>query len=338
MQLIFNKSLKPYNTFGFDVNARSFAIAITEQDILDAVDASHKLNLPLKVLGGGSNLLIRKNQEGLILKMEIGGIASFEMPSGDVLVRAGGGCDWEMLIDYAAYNNLWGIENLTMIPGKVGSSPIQNIGAYGVELKDVFYSLRAFDLQTGCFININADDCRFGYRDSLFKHEGKGRYIITEVTLRLSKTPSLSKHYDQVTHALKDKGIFCPQPIDIVKIIREIRRSKLPDILEVGSAGSFFKNPILQGSCAKSFIMANPQAPVYVINDAMSKIAAGWLIEQCGWKGFKRGDAGVWPLQALVLVNYGKATGDEIAKLADEIIVSVKDKFGIRLEPEVNYW
>ncbi len=338
MQLIFNQSLKPYNTFGFDIYARSFAMAYTEQDILDSVDASHELNLPLKVLGGGSNLLIRKDMEALILKMEIDGITSSELPSGDVLVRAGGGCDWEKLINYAADKKLWGIENLTMIPGKVGSAPIQNIGAYGVEIKDVFHSLRAFDLQTGRFNEMTAGECRFGYRDSLFKHEGRERYIITEVTIRLTKRPSPSIRYEQVEGTLKRKGIQSPNPIDIVQVIREIRRSKLPEIHEVGSAGSFFKNPVLYGAEAKRFTVENPQAPVYLINDVMSKVAAGWLIEQCGWKGFKRGEAGVWPLQALVLVNYGKATGDEIIALADEIITSVHKKFGVTLEPEVNFW
>lgn len=338
MEIKYNVSLKPFNTFGFDASADVMVRAFSESDVAETAGMTVGMGLPLKVMGGGSNVLITSRQQSLILKMEIGGISADSISNDEVIVTAGGGCDWEELIDFAVAHRLWGIENLTLIPGKVGSSPIQNIGAYGVELKDVFYSLRAYDTADNKFVGLGPADCDFGYRDSLFKGAGRNRYVITSVSVKLSARPLPKLHYGRIAEALQQKGVVAPEPADIVETIREIRRSKLPDTSSVGSAGSFFKNPVINAADAQRILSEFPSAPVFPVNDSLSKIAAGWLIEQCGWRGFRRGDAGVWPHQALVLVNYGNACAHEIVALAHEIISSVKEKFGLVLDPEVNIW
>lgn len=338
MEIDYNTCLKGFNTFGLSAEASAFVRVSTQAEVVEAVALARDMGLPVKVLGGGSNILLTSSPKALIIKMEIGGISHGPLSDGGVLISAGAGCDWELLIDYAASHGFWGVENLTLIPGKVGSSPIQNIGAYGVELKDVFHSLTAFDLISLRFVEMDAAVCRFGYRDSLFKNEGRDRYIITSVNLKLSAFGSPRVQYGQVAEALLVRGILKPSPSDVVETIRSIRQAKLPDTALVGTAGSFFKNPVIPASQAEEIRAAFPQAPVYASGHEMWKVAAGWLIEQCGWKGFRRGDAGVWPLQALVLVNYGQATGAELVALAHDIIESVAGRFNIRLEPEVNIW
>lgn len=340
MQLIVNENyeLKSLNTFGIEARAAWLARASRPDEVAEAAAFARSRCLPLKVLGGGSNILLTGDQQALILKMEIAGVSIVADDSDEVLIAAGAGCDWESLIDFAVERNLWGIENLTLIPGKVGSSPIQNIGAYGVELKDVFHSLTAYDLQSRAFVELPPAACHFGYRDSLFKSEGFGRYIITRVIIRLSRRPNPRLTYGNLAEAFQKEGITNPSPADIVEAIRAIRRRKLPDTAEVGSAGSFFQNPLIDNEIAKDIQSRYPQAPLFSVDASRSKIAAGWLIEQCGWKGFRDGDAGVWPQQALVLVNYGKASGSELAGLAHRIIESVKEKFSITLRPEVNFW
>lgn len=338
MDIAYDVGLRAYNTFGISATARALVKVNTLAEVAGAVGLAQRMNLPVKVLGGGSNILLTSSPKAMIIKMEMGGISHQPMLNDEVLISAGAGCDWESLIDYASQHELWGVENLTLIPGKVGSSPIQNIGAYGVELKDVFHSLTAYDVSTSQFVDLDGVACQFGYRDSLFKNEGRGRYIITAVNLKLSARAAPRLQYGQVADALAAKGIQHPIPADVIGIIRGIRRAKLPDTSTVGTAGSFFKNPLVTASLAAEIRAAFPDAPLYPSGNEMWKVAAGWLIEQCGWKGFRRGDAGVWPLQALVLVNYGQATGAEIVALAHDIIESVATRFNIRLDPEVNIW
>jgi UDP-N-acetylmuramate dehydrogenase len=329
-----NVSLVNYNTFGIDASARWFAEITTEEALVDLL-RSDLPRQPLLVMGGGSNLLFTKDFDGLVLKISIPGIEREEREE-DVLVRAGAGVSWKTLVEDCVHNGYGGLENLSLIPGTVGASPVQNIGAYGVELKDVFESCTAVEIATGNLRTFYFEDCRFGYRESVFKSSLKGKYIITEVCYRLSKNPEVNVKYGAIQDELRKRNIERPTIADVAKVVSEIRVSKLPDPSTIGNAGSFFKNPVVPQSTFKVVQEAFPDIVNFPVGNGAVKLAAGWLIEQCGFKGKIVGRTGTWKNQALVLVNIGDATGIEVYDFSEHIIETVANKFGIRLEREVN--
>lgn len=328
-------SLKKLNTFGIEAKAEQLLVVESTEALLAVIRSNHT---PIRLLGGGSNILLTGDLPGLTLKNEIGGIEVFLENQHDVLIRVGGGVVWHNLVVWTVQHGLGGLENLSLIPGTVGASPIQNIGAYGVEVKDVFHSLEAIDLASGEHRVFHKDECKFGYRDSIFKQELKGKYCITHVYFQLHKSPSLNTAYGDIQQTLSEMGVQEPTILDVSNAVISIRQRKLPDPAEIGNAGSFFKNPELEQADFQRFITAFPNAPNYPLADGRVKVPAGWLIEQAGWKGHRVGDAGCHAKQALVLVNYGQASGAEILALAEKIQASVLGKFGIRLSPEVNIW
>ena len=327
-----NISLLPYNSFHLEVSAAEYVSVKSVNDLQDVLNQK----TPLLILGGGSNVLLTKNIEGLVLKIDIGGIDEVKEDNTQIFVRAGAGENWHTFVSYTMKRNWGGLENLSLIPGNVGAAPIQNIGAYGVEFRDSFYELEAYDRKEKKVYSFGVNDCQFGYRDSIFKSAEKGRYIILNVTFVLRKTPLLHTSYGAIREELKKMGIQSPTIQDVSQAVINIRRSKLPDPAEIGNAGSFFKNPVVDQAKFLSLSAKNPDLPAYPHEDKFVKLAAGWLIEQCGWKGYRKGDAGVHKDQALVLVNYGKATGREILELSEKIEASVHRKFGVGLEREVN--
>lgn len=336
MQIRENISLTPYNTFGIAATARYFAA-------FETVDGLEELlNCPLPtvncqlVLGGGSNLLLTKDVDGLVLKNEIKGIDVVKEDDEHVYLRAGAGENWHRLVMYCVDKGYAGMENLSLIPGNAGASPMQNIGAYGVEVKDVFHELEAFHLHDKKLVPFGLSDCGFGYRESVFKHKYKGQFAITSVTFRLNKKPVFHTGYGAVQQELEKMNVQEVSIKAVAQAVINIRSSKLPDPKEVGNAGSFFKNPQVKKEAFTGLQKAYSSLPFFPFDEGHVKIPAGWLIEQCGWKGYRKGDAGCYPKQALVLVNYGAATGKEIYALSEEIRQSVKDKFGIELEREVN--
>lgn len=330
-----NISLKPYNTFGIHVSSKFFAEIFSESDLTSLLENGAARQQELLILGGGSNLLFTKDFEGLVLKISIPGISS-KVDKDHILVTAGAGVVWNDLVNYCVSKGFAGVENLSLIPGTVGASPIQNIGAYGVELKDVFHSCTAIEIATGRKRIFNFEDCRFGYRDSIFKNELKGRYIITAVTFRLNREATLHTQYGAIQAELMNRNISNPTIGDISKVVSDIRVSKLPDPSTIGNAGSFFKNPVIDKSRFKQIFEKFPDLVYYPAADDQVKLAAGWLIEQCGFKGKVVGETGTWKNQALVLVNHGSATGQEVYAFSEEIINTVYAKFGVQLEREVN--
>ncbi len=329
-----NISLKPFNTFGMDVIAKDFVEIASESEMPSLLRLISRYQEPVLFLGGGSNVLFSKDYEGLVVKIATKGIEIVDQDAEFVFVRGMAGENWDDFVQFCVRHNYGGLENLSLIPGNVGSSPIQNIGAYGVEIKDTFYMLDAVSLRTGEFREFLAEECAFGYRSSVFKHELIGQYLILSVTFRLRKQPVLNTSYGAIPAELEVIG-EAPSVKSVAQAVINIRRSKLPDPKEIGNAGSFFKNPVVSDIQFKELKARYPEMPAYPAEKG-SKLAAGWLIEQCGWKGFREGDAGVHARQALVLVNYGKATGQEVYGLAQRIIESVKQKFNVVLEPEVN--
>jgi UDP-N-acetylmuramate dehydrogenase len=334
MQIQQNISLKQYNTFGIDAMARFFsAFSSTGQlaELADSFPALSKL-----ILGGGSNILFTKNVEGLVLKNEIMGIQKIKEDENFVYVQAGAGENWHQFVQTCIANNWCGVENLSLIPGHVGATPMQNIGAYGVEIKEVFYELEAFHLQDKKPYTFTLQDCEFGYRESVFKKRYKGQFVILQVTYKLSRQPRLNTGYGAIEQELERMKVQQPTIRDVSQAVINIRSSKLPDPQKIGNAGSFFKNPSVSKEQFQLLHASFPDIVGYQNADGSVKLAAGWLIEQCGWKGFRRGDAGCHARQALVLVNYGSASGQEIYRLSEEIVQSVKAKFGVALEREVN--
>jgi UDP-N-acetylmuramate dehydrogenase len=327
-----NISLLPYNSFHLDVNASEYAVIKSVEELQKILDQQE----PKLILGGGSNLLLTRNVDGLVLKIDISGIDEVKEDNAHIFVRAGAGENWHGFVQYTMDRNWGGLENLSLIPGNVGATPIQNIGAYGVELKDVFYELEAYDRKEKKVYSFGVNDCLFAYRDSIFKSAEKGRYIILNVTFVLHKNPVLSTHYGAIREEMKKMGVQTPTIQDVSRAVIKIRQSKLPDPAVIGNAGSFFKNPVVDQTKFVSLSEKYPEMPAYPHEDQSVKLAAGWLIEQCGWRGYRKADAGVHNNQALVLVNYGKATGKEIFELSEKIVVSVHKKFGITLEREVN--
>jgi UDP-N-acetylmuramate dehydrogenase len=334
MEIQKNVSLLPYNSFHIDVNAAEF-ISVKSVDKLEEI-LSRPGKEPQLILGGGSNVLLTKDIDGLVLKVDFSGIDEVREEPSHIYVRAGAGENWHEFVQYTIKRNWGGLENLSLIPGNVGAAPIQNIGAYGVELKDVFFELEAYDRKEKKVYAFGVNDCRFGYRDSIFKSVEKSRYIILNVTFLLNKIPILKTSYGAIREELKKMRVQSPTIQDISLAVINIRRSKLPDPAEIGNAGSFFKNPVVDHALFLSLSKKYPDMPAYPHEDKSVKLAAGWLIEQCGWKGYRRGDAGVHVSQALVLVNYGKASGKEILELSEKIQKSVHKKFDINLEREVN--
>ena len=337
MRIEQNFSLKTYNTFGIDAKAKSLVAVTTEAELIDFLKHNPLKNELALVLGGGSNMLLTKDIDGTVLHVAISGKQIIEETESSALVEAGAGENWHQLVLWAIENNLAGIENLSLIPGNIGTAPVQNIGAYGVELKDTFYSLDAIEISTGKKHTFTLEACKFGYRESIFKSELKGKFIITRVRLKLFKPPhSLSTHYGAIKEELTNKEVVNPSIKDVSNAVIAIRQSKLPDPKELGNSGSFFKNPIVREEIANSLKNSYPELPIYDANSGNKKLAAGWLIDQCGLKGYRTGDAGVHKKQALVLVNYGNATGADILALAQFVITHVYEKFGVKLEPEVN--
>jgi len=316
------------------VNASEYAGIKSVEELQKILDHQE----PKLILGGGSNLLLTRNVDGLVLKIDISGIDEVKEDNAHIFVRAGAGENWHGFVQYTMDRNWGGLENLSLIPGNVGATPIQNIGAYGVELKDVFYELEAYDRKEKKVYSFGVNDCLFAYRDSIFKSVGKGRYIILNVTVVLHKNPVLNTHYGAIREELKKMGVQTPTIQDVSRAVIKIRQSKLPDPAVIGNAGSFFKNPVVDQTKFVSLSEKYPEMPAYPHEDQSVKLAAGWLIEQCGWRGYRKADAGVHNNQALVLVNYGKATGKEIFELSEKIVVSVHKKFGITLEREVNVY
>lgn len=333
MEILQDYPLKDLNTFGITVNSRYFVSINSVEQLNKVLVSDIARNNPLLILGGGSNILFTRQYPGLIILNQIKGIKIIDETNDTALINAGGGEVWQDLVNFALSHNLGGIENLSLIPGSVGAAPIQNIGAYGVELKEVMESLSAIELATGEARTFNNAECDFGYRNSIFKKELKDKYLITNVCLKLTKHPQLNTSYGAVNSHLEEKGIDSPDITDVSKAVIEIRRSKLPDPTKLGNAGSFFKNPVVDKIDFEGLKLVFSDIPGY-INNSTVKIPAAWLIEQCGWKGKRFGAVGVHDKQPLVLVNYGDGTGAEIKKLAEDIKTSVANKFGIELEAE----
>ncbi|PVW16989.1 UDP-N-acetylmuramate dehydrogenase [Marixanthomonas spongiae] len=342
MQVEEHKSLKDYNTFGIDCTARYF-VAVTSVEELQQIlsgqltgGARKKLENRF-ILGGGSNMLLTKDIDALVIYLNLKGIKICSETDNQVTIQAMAGENWHEFVRYCLEKDYGGLENLSLIPGNVGTAPIQNIGAYGVELKDTFVSCNAIEIATGKEHTFTKEDCDFGYRNSIFKNEAKGKYIIVSVTFQLTKKDhDLNTGYGAIQQKLTEKGIETPTIKDISEAVIEIRQSKLPDPKKLGNSGSFFKNPVVDSQKFQEFKSKHPEAPYYQILENEYKIPAGWLIEQAGFKGRRFKDAGVHENQALVLVNHGTATGEEIWQLALKIQQAVKDQFNIYIEPEVN--
>lgn len=331
------KNIADYNSFGVQVNAKHWFEVNTPEALKEVIAYNRtEIQEPILVLGGGSNLLFTQDYKGLILQNNLKGIRVVAEDEEHVLVAAQGGENWHELVIWALEHDYYGIENLSLIPGTVGAAPIQNIGAYGVELKDVFVRLSAVHLETGETTHFENKDCRFAYRDSVFKQDLKGQYFITEVILRLSKLAKPNTEYGAIRTVLNEMEVKEVTPKNISRAVIHIRQQKLPNPEQMGNAGSFFKNPIVSQRHYKLLQDDFPHMPAYILKDGRVKIPAAWLIDQCGWKGKRMGDAGVHKKHALVLVNHGNATGREIKDLAFDIIYDVKKRFNILLTPEVN--
>ncbi|WP_114750737.1 UDP-N-acetylmuramate dehydrogenase [Pleomorphovibrio marinus] len=335
MKIVKNVSLQPHNTFGIARLASNFVAVKEEEELLEALDFAKANKLPIFILGGGSNILITKDIEGLVIKIAIKGINKLEENQDEIFVEVGAGEVWHDFVLYAISQGWGGVENLSLIPGTVGASPMQNIGAYGVELKEVFHQLHAIEIETLERKTFDGKSCQFGYRDSIFKQWAKGRYIITSVTFRLWKNPSFNIEYGAIKKTLEEEGVHQLNLEAISKAVIKIRQSKLPDPREVGNAGSFFKNPVIPNEKFELLKKDYPDIPGFPQSDGI-KIPAAWLIEQAGWKGKRFGQVGVHPKQPLVLVNYGNADGSAIETLGREISKDITEKFGINLHPEVN--
>jgi UDP-N-acetylmuramate dehydrogenase len=335
LQILENYSLKNFNTFGIEASARYFVEINKEEELTELFMDPQWLQTRRLILGGGSNLLLVKDFDGLVIRINIRGI-EHRINHNEVFIEAGAGEVWNDLVNFCVARDYAGIENLSLIPGSVGASPIQNIGAYGVELQDVFRSCRAFEIATREFKTFIKEDCKFGYRDSIFKNELKEQVIIVSVKFKLSLIPNINLKYGAIEQELANRNISKPTIKDVSKVVSHIRVSKLPDPSTIGNAGSFFKNPVIAEAKFQQLQSKFPEVVHYPAGDSMVKLAAGWLIETCGWKGKVVGHTGTWKNQALVLVNHGGATGEEVYSLSSQIIDSVYTKFGVLLEREVN--
>lgn len=336
MQIKSNISLKSLNTFGIEAKARYFTEIQSIENIFSLLQSTEYNNNTHLILGGGSNLLLTQDVNALVIKNNLKGISIIKETDDNVWVKCSAGEVWHEFVLWCIAHNFGGLENLSLIPGCTGASPMQNIGAYGVEIKDTFYELEAIDLTSGNKHVFSKSDCEFGYRESIFKHRLKNKFIITSVTFQLSKKPAFHIEYGAIKQELDRMDISELNIKAISQAIINIRTSKLPNPKEIGNAGSFFKNPEVSSTIYLSLQKEFPNIVAYPLENSNYKLAAGWLIEQCGLKGFQIGDAGVHKLQALVLVNYGKATGKEIYDLSTHVLQTVEAKFGVTLEREVN--
>ena len=343
MEIQHHADLRPYNTFGIAAQAAALARFTSVAELRALLAAPELQGLPRLVLGGGSNVLLTRDWPGVVLLNRIEGIELLAQEGEQVIVRAGSGVVWHQLVMHCVANGWSGLENLSLIPGSVGAAPMQNIGAYGAEIKDRFDHLEALRIEDGEVVRFNAADCRFGYRESYFKREGKDKYIILNVAFRLSTAPVVNVSYGSIKQELQKRGITQPSIREVSDAVIAIRSSKLPDPLALGNAGSFFKNPVVPAAVADGIKAHTPDLVTYPAGEGHVKLAAGQLIEKAGWKGFKQlhadgrsGGYGVHTDQALVLVNHGQSTGQEVYDLSTRILESVRERFGVELEREVN--
>lgn len=333
-----NKDLAAYNTFGIHARAPFFAEVNTIPELQAILGEPEYQQMPLLILGGGSNVLFTRNPEGLVILNKIGGIEKLKEDDAHVWVKVGGGVVWHEFVLYCIAQGWAGLENLSLIPGTAGAAPMQNIGAYGVEIKDTFEELQAVSRKDGSLRTFSHAECEFDYRSSIFKTSARDQYVIADVTFRLNKKPVLNTSYGAIKETLEQQGVH-PERLTIKAVsdaVIHIRQSKLPDPKLIGNAGSFFKNPVISAEAFEEFKKNHPDAPHYLQPDGTVKVPAGWLIQQAGWKGYRRGAVGVHSKQALVLVNHGGGKGEELLQLARDIQQDVEKKFGIRIEPEVN--
>ena len=326
-------SLKRYNTFGLDYRASCFNTIKTEKEAISFLKEKKSSDEPLLILGAGSNLLFIKDFEGTIIHPEIEEVVIEEQKKEFITISSGAGILWDELVKWTVQQGLGGLENLSLIPGTVGASPVQNIGAYGVEVRETIEKVRTISISDGSIKEFSNEECRFSYRNSIFKDELKGKHLVTRVFFKLNTQPKLKTEYGTLKEEVRKLG---PVSLNTVRrAVIKIRRNKLPDPQTIGNAGSFFKNPVIESSVADNLLSVYPDIPYYNDIPGHKKISAGWLIDQCGWKGKRIGNAGVHDKQALVLVNYGRASGKELLDLSIEIAKSVSDKFGIELQREV---
>lgn len=330
-----NISLKPYNTFGIDVKAKSFGRFGSMDELKDLLKNRDK-ETPLFILGGGSNILLTQDLPFFVLKNEISGIEVINETETSIVLKVGSGVEWHSFVRYTVEKGWGGIENMSLIPGSVGASPMQNIGAYGVEIKDSFVSLEALHIDSLELHTFNKEQCQFGYRESVFKRALKDQYVIVSVSYELLKHPKMNTTYGAIQSEIEVMGVEDITVDTVSQAVMNIRRSKLPDPKELGNAGSFFKNPVVSKAIFEEILVNYPDAPHYPQESGEEKLAAGWMIEKAGWKGKRIGNCGVHEKQALVLVNYGGATGQEIFDLSTMIIEDIRSKFGVILEREVN--
>jgi len=336
MEIFENKSLKPYNTFGIEANTRYFSKVYSVGELKEIICWANQNNQPILLINGGSNMLLTKDWDGITIRIDLKGIEILKEDEDWAWVKVESGENWHQFVMWALKNDFGGLENLSLIPGRAGTAPIQNIGAYGVEIKDSMTELTALEISTLKIRKFTNSECKFGYRDSVFKNELKGKYVILDATFRLSKRNHvLHTDYGAILSELERLGVENPRIQDVSRAVIHIRERKLPDPAEIGNSGSFFKNPVIQAEEFKKLKEKFPNIQGHEKNGSF-KIAAGWLIEKAGWKGKRFGDAGVHQNQALVLVNYGNATGKEIYDLSQNILEDIYRKFGIMLEREVN--
>ncbi len=331
-----NISLKPYNTFGIDVKAKQMLIIQDIYELSEAFENVYKTGDSWLLLGGGSNVLFSNDFNGTIIKISFKTMQVLYKTAEHVYIRVNAGEEWDSFVGFCVENNWGGLENLSLIPGNAGASPIQNIGAYGVELKEHFHSLEAINIETGTIKRFKKKECNFGYRNSIFKTELKDKYVICSIIFKLDLHPKIRRSYNELDEYLTRNKITSPAIDDIRRAVIQIRKSKLPDPENLGNAGSFFKNPVVTKQKFEKIRNKFQNIPAYNYTKDYIKISAGWLIEQAGWKGCRKGDVGVYDKQALIIVNHGNAKGEEVLGLANRISKSVYDKFGIKLEPEVN--
>jgi UDP-N-acetylmuramate dehydrogenase len=336
MQILENYSLKTHNTFGIEEKCLFFIHIFQLEELPKALAFAQEKEIPWMILGGGSNILLTKTFDGLVIKMGHTGIKLLEETDTEVKIRVGAGENWHALVLHCLQKSWFGLENLSLIPGSVGAAPMQNIGAYGVEVKQFIERVHFWDVEKGSLHTLNNQACAFGYRESTFKHEWKGKAIIWEVDFVLKKNAQAKTEYGDIQKTLESWGIQNPQPEDVSRAVIHIRQSKLPDPAQIGNAGSFFKNPVVDLSVYEKIKVQYPQAPSYPAGPGQVKMPAGWLIETAGWKGKRIENYGVHEKQALVLVNYGGTKGEKILALSQSIQADVVQKFGIYLQAEVN--
>ncbi len=336
MEIQTNYSLLSLNTFGIKVDGKYYTEVASVGEIAAAMKFAKEKQLPVLVLGGGSNVLFKNRFRGLVLKIDFQGISVLEKNEDEVIIKAGAGENWDAFVEYCVENNFNGLENLSLIPGNIGASPVQNIGAYGVEMKDYFKELEFYSFESGELTVFSEKDCDFGYRSSIFKNQLKGKGIVTSVTFKLSLKPSFNTGYGAINAELKKMNVKELSLDSMRKAVIQIRESKLPDPEIIGNAGSFFKNPVVSEGKFADLKKEHGDLVAYAQDNGTFKLAAGWLIDRAGWKGYRENDAGVHSKQALVLVNHGNASGKDIFDLSEKIKSSVFEKFGVELDREVN--